>query len=315
MTLPELVRRWEQEGTGGAALLREVRHGVERATRRLPDAFFELGRRDDEALRSLANRVFTRCGRTALGRHPFATRTPFRTYVEEAFEAPAIRYHTFYARLSVTRELVHGDYALACARDPVLRARDTLYRQLGPVLSRVATRVADPPHETWTVPGTAGLVRTRDEVGARLRPGPLDTLVPEALRLYGAPVSRSELTHALAPVLCPPAGSAPPSTGPREDTLAIRRAVAAAWAELDALDRALLLGLARGEDSTELLARDPRLGSPAALSRAARRVGDRFVTRVVAEVGGTAAPDLTPTALLERVAAVLLESLPELPHA
>ena len=316
MTLPQLVRTWETREADGAALLREFSRGVDRATRRLPDAFFELGRRDEAALASLTNRVFTRCDRMVLGRHPYATRTPFRTYVEEQFEPPAIRYHSFFARLSITHEVVHADYEVNCARDPVLRARDLLYRQLGPLLARLATRVTPPPRETWTVPGV-GVVRPREAVIARLvADQPLDALVVTALRLYGHPVSRSELTHALAAVTVPTTideSLAP--TGHDEDRLAVRRAVVAAWNELDELDRALLIGLARGDDTADLIGRDPRLGNAVALSKAARRVGERFVARVVAEVGGAPDPDITPTALLERIAAVLLDLLPELTHA
>ena len=330
--LCELVYAWHRHGAEGPALLAEVERHVRRVSARYPEAWFELGQKDDSALTSLGHRVFARCDRAPRGPHPFLGRAPFRAYSEESLPSRPIRYHSFYAWRSVTRELLRDDYKKSVARDPVLRWRDELYRQLGPALGRVAEPApsADGRAPRWVGRGSGPrLARAEAEVIHLLRRGPhddLDALVGRALELLGRPISRSALCHLLAEVLDPP------EPGPRqaeasetldlytapdglsaEDRLALRAAVAEGWEALEPLDRALLGALARGEDSGTILSLDPRLRDAVALSRAISRVGAVFVAGVSARFGVTARPDTLPRALMDAILGVLIELLPELP--
>jgi len=317
--LATLVRSYETAGHGGSALIRTFARHVSRCSGRYPHAYFELGRRDDASLESLTNRVFTSCARISKGRFPFAHRTPFLCYLEEEFDDPPIRHHSFYARLSITREILRDDYARNLSRDPELRRRDTIYRELGPLLEAHGV-----PHEQgrrpplWSAP-EAGVrrVRSPDEVAATLRrepARPLDALVPRALELLGTPISRSRLAHLLAEVTPAAEGvhEAPDATEDLPTRVAVRGAIQRGWANLDDLDRQLVVSLARGDSADEILARDPRLRHRVAVSRAISRVGTHFVAAVIEEVGGEAEPSGTPRAMMEHVIRVLLEILPDL---
>lgn len=332
MELCELVYAWHRQGVHGTALLAEVEHHVRRVGARYPDAWFELGRKDEAAFESLGHRVFARCDRVPRGPHPFVGRPPFRAYTEERLPSRPIRYHSFYAWRSVTRELMRDDYKKSVARDPVLRWKDDLYRRLGPALERVADPApsADGRAPRWVARGAGPrLARADAEVIERMRRGPrgdLDELARRALDLLGRPVSRSALCHLLAEVLDPP------EPGPRQaelsDTLdlrpaqggldaatrlSLRAAVAERWQALEPLDRALLGALVRGEDSATILSLDPRLRDAVALSRAISRIGALFVAGVVEQLGVEARPDALPRALMDAILGVLIELLPELP--
>jgi hypothetical protein len=316
--LCELVYAWHRHGAEGSALLAEVERHVRRVSARYPEAWFELGQKDDSALTSLGHRVFARCDRAPRGPHPFLGRAPFRAYSEESLPSRPIRYHSFYAWRSVTRELLRDDYKKSVARDPVLRWRDELYRQLGPALGRVAEPApsADGRAPRWVGRGSS----------PRLARAEAEALVGRALELLGRPISRSALCHLLAEVLDPPEPGprqaeasealdlcAAPDGLSAEDRLALRAAVAEGWEVLEPLDRALLGALARGEDSGTILSLDPRLRDAVALSRAISRVGAVFVAGVSARFGVQARPDTLPRALMDAILGVLIELLPELP--
>ena len=102
-SLSELVSRYVVEDAGAAELHREVQRHVEQVSRRYPDAYFELGRRTSESVEGLADRVFTICARVPKGRFPFRGRAPFPAFVEERFDDPPIRYHSFYPGHSGSR--------------------------------------------------------------------------------------------------------------------------------------------------------------------------------------------------------------------
>lgn len=333
--LCELVYAWHGQGAQGPALLAEVERHVRRVGARYPESWFELGRKDESALESLGHRVFTRCDRAPRGPHPFLGRAAFRAYTEERLPSRPIRYHSFYAWRSVTRELMRDDYKKSVARDPVLRWKDALYRQLGPALERVADPApsADGRAPRWVARGGGPrLARADSEVLDRLRREPLsvraelDALVIRALELLGRPITRSALCHLLAEVLDAPLPGPmqatpsdtldleqAPDALPPADRLTLRAAVAEGWQALEPLDRALLGALARGEDTASILAQDPRLRDAPALSRAISRVGAVFVAGVASRMGVEPRPDALPRALLDAILGVLIDLLPELP--
>lgn len=321
MKLSELVQGFVEREDNALALRDAVQRHVERASRRYPDAYFELGQRTPEAVEGLADRVFVSCARVPKGRFPFLGRQPFAAYVEEDFDDQPIRYHSFYAKLSITRELLRDDYAFNLRRDPRLRWRDELHRAVGAALKETCTPTNDQPgaHRRWK-PSQPGLsvARPLEEVHRRLVQAadrPIAALVPMALSLAGQPLSHSQLTNLLADALQGPAPEAgPPDTEGRTlpDILTVRRAVYAAWAELSGDEQQLIAALARGEDYDTLIARVPSFANRSAVSRAVSRCGKHFVARVAAAVGaGDATPSATPRSLMEPIIHVLLPLLPE----
>ena len=138
-TMPVLVREFAEDGTSAEALLREFMRHVAKVARPYPDAYFVLGQKSDDAVDDLGNRAFSVCASVPKGRFPFSERTPFAAYVEERFDGRTIRYHSFYAKLAITREIMRDDYAFNLRRDPVLRWRAELYADIGVVLKESAS--------------------------------------------------------------------------------------------------------------------------------------------------------------------------------
>jgi len=318
VSLSEQVADFVSTGAQAGALWSNVLSHVRNATRRYPDAYFELGQKNDESIEGLAGRVFTICARVEKGRFPFMKRTPFVAYVEEDFDDPPIRYHSFYAKLSITREILRDDYAKNIRRDPVLRFRDDLHRRIGKVLPEVgiALEGGKGGHTRWTIQAGPRRPMTEDAVVDALkgRDEPLEVLVSEALKVIAVPISHSRLSNLLGRVIDPPStDEADAGAGESlEDTVTIRRAVIEAWEELGDDERALVAALARGDSYDDLIARCPSLNNRVAVSRATKRVGQVFVARVVEAIGGTADASAPPRELLEQVAGVLLPLLPEL---
>jgi len=325
--LPELVAAFVQEPSSPAArpLLDQVQRHVARASRSYPDAWFVLGRKDSEAVTDLGHRVFTTCAQVPKGRFPFSGRPPFVAFVHEQFEGRAIRYHAFYAKLSITREIMRDDYARNLVRDPVLRWRAELYRRIGQVLKErcESERVGEGQPPRWRLPGgRPSVARAPEVVVARLRqegPRELPELVLRALEL-GGPQSQSRLTGIVEGVRGAPAVEAPPEpveSAPDHPTrMLVRRAVLEAWTALSETERDLLVSVARGDSYDELVARCPHFAHKVAVTRAISRVGQGFVHRVLlassAELPAT--PGARPLELVELVLEVLLQVLPEL-HA
>lgn len=323
--LPDLVRDQVQQPwtPRAAALLAEFRRHVDRVTRSYPDAWFVFARKSDDAVDDLNHRVFTTCARVEKGRYPFSGRVPFRAYVEEQYDGRTIRYHSFYAKLSITRELMRDDYARNLARHPVLRWRADLFREIGQILRRIALPERQGPGlpPRWRLDAPPGrpvepLDRVQDALAAR--PGlALEELLRAALERAG-PLTQSRLTALVEAVRgTPPAPDLEEQMPPLADlasNLAVRGAVVAAWRALDADDRDLLVALARGDSYDTLVSAHPRFKHKVAVTRAVTRVGKLFVDRIVEDVteelpGGR---DLRPMDLLELVLEVLIEVLPEL---
>ncbi len=305
--LPSLVAAVTRGDTDGGALLAEVLRHVARVARPYPDAWFALGRKHAEAVDDLAHRVYTTCARVAKGRFPFLGRAPFAAYVAEDFDGRAIRYHSFYAKLSITRELLRADYAHNLASDPRLAWRADLYGEIGHVLRARAVKLGGAPPR-WQLPGPAA-VRGEAALVDLLRAASerdVPALVERALRL-GGPRTQSQLCRVVEEVVgTPPAPEADDEA--RADDVAgraaVRAAVLEAWAALDDDERRLLGLIARGRSYDEVCAELPGFAHKVAVNRALERIGQRFVARLAARVGAPReAPP--PRLLLEHVLDVL----------
>ncbi len=306
--LPSLVAAFDRDEGDGRALLAEVLRQVARVARPYPDAWFALGRRDPEAVADLGARVYTTCARTTKGRFPFSGRTPFRAYFLEDFDGRAIRYHSFYAKLSITRELLRADYAHNLSSDPRLIWRADLYGEIGDQLRAHAERLpAAPPR--WRLPGLSP-TRGEDELIDVLRAvheRDVPSLVEQALRL-GGPRTQSQLCRVLEAVIGappPPEVEEPVVNDDVVDRSAVRTAVLAGWVELAEEERALLRAIAAGESYDEVCVRLPQFAHKVAVNRAVERIGARFVERLSAELGAPAASRPPPKVLLDLVLDVL----------
>ena len=336
--LHDMVYDWHERRAQGAALWAALRGLIARLADHYPAAYFECGVRDDAALDSLTNRVFTACDRVRYPYDPFVDREPFRAFTEDRLPSPPIRYHTVYRWCGVTRSILSEDYRKNIRRDPALQWRDRLYRTLSRALPEVADPAPSPGDRRpgWRTRATGPLrVRTHEDATHRLleRDLPWDAIraldpravgafASAALDLLGAPISQSALAHLLADALRMPASSATALSDtladgrehlPTDEQEAIRLALLQGWAQLDPLDRRLAAGLARGEDADTLLAADPRINSRASLTRAFTRVSDVLLAPILARRSAPPDPDLKPQRRVEVIMDVLLDLLPELP--
>ena len=317
-TMPGLVQSFVADGSQAHELLREFMRHVARVARPYPDAYFVLGAKNDEAVDDLGNRSFSSCASIEKGRFPFSGRTPFGSFVEEQFDGRTIRYHSFYAKLSITREILRDDYAHNLRRNPTLRWRAELYADIGDVLKAHCTPTPQgrgvPPK--WSLKdGGLRMVRPPEVAIARVRD--LNTedrkeQVFEALTVAG-PQTQSKLTHIIESAIGAPVFD-DPDTGHIEDQTAdrmgVRAAVSSAWESLESPDKALVIALARGASYEELIEAHPALNNKVAVSRAVSRVGTQFLSVIIDAVGGEASPDATPRSLLEPIMAMLAELYP-----
>ena len=317
-TMPGLVRTFVDADSDGAELLFEFMRHVAKVARPYPDAYFVLAAKNDEAVDDLGNRAFSICASVEKGRFPFSSRTPFGAFVEEQFDGRTIRYHSFYAKLAITRELLRDDYAFNMRRNPVLRWRAELYADIGDVLKAHCTSVRQgrgvPPK--WSAKGGGLRMLLPPEVVvaklSSLGDTPRKTLVLEALALAG-PQTQSKLTHMLEAVLGAPSTDAPEpgfSEDHTADRMGVRAAVAEAWTTLEDADKALVIALSQGASYDALIAAHPALNNKVAVSRAVARVGTQFLEMVIEAVGGETSPDATPRSLLEPIMAMLAELFP-----
>lgn len=325
---PALVQAFVSDPRGPEAmpLHQEVTRHVHAVSRPYPDAYFALGRKTEDAVEDLGNRVFTVCAAVEKGRFPFSGRTPFRAFTEEQMEGRAMRYHAFYAKISIAREILRDDYARNITRDPVLRWRAELYRKVGEALKACAEPQAvdrgRPPR--WSLPASGPrLVRGPEQVVVQLQramPADVPTLVRLALQ-HGGATTQSRLSTMLESVLPAPSVVEPDAgfeAAPDLPTqMTVRASVLAAWEALEEQDRVLLLAVAGGVPYDELVQRDDRFRHKVAVTRAVKRCGTAFVQRVLADLGlppeVAAAP---PRDLIESVLEVLEEVQTETPtHA
>jgi hypothetical protein len=317
-TMPELVRLFVEEGSHAQDLLREFMRHVAKVARPYPDAYFVLGAKNDEAVDDLGHRSFSICSSVEKGRFPFSGRTPFGAFVEEQFDGRTIRYHSFYAKLAITRELLRDDYAFNLRRNPVLRWRAELYADIGDVLKATCEPVSQggnvPPK--WQRSGSGLRMLSPPEVViAKLRSlkdPDLQTLVHEVIAQAG-PQTQSKLTHIIESIIGTPSEDEPDAIHAEDhtpDRMSVREAVKAGWEGLDDADQALVIALAKGHSYEELIEGHPALSNKVAVSRAVSRVGTAFLNEVISAVGGDASPDATPRTLLEPIMAMLAELYP-----
>ena len=262
----------------------------------------------DLAMDDLAHRVYTTCVRVPKGRFPFLGRPPFSACAAEDMDGRAIRYHSFYARLSITRELMRADYAHNLSSDPRLAWRAALYGEIGDVLAEVAVKTPGAPPR-WQLAGPTP-VRSEEVVIDLLRASSnhdVPTLVERALRL-GGPRTQSRLCVILEAVIGAPAAPEAEEEATDDGDLlergAVRATVLEAWRALPPDEQALLRLLAEGRTYDEVCAALPRYAHKVAVNRALERIGDVFVGRLCARLGVERAA-LPPKALLERVLDVL----------
>lgn len=310
--LPSLVADFVARRSDGRELLAEVRRHVHRVSSPYPDAYFALGRKTPDAVDDLGNRVFATCARTAKGRFPFMGRPPFTAYVDERFEGRVIRYHSFYAKLSIAREILRADYAHNLSSHPMLRWRADLYDRVGDVLKRIATPEGQATRGStrWSRAATGPVMTLGEDALVaflrRLRTTDVEALVTEALA-RGGPATRAGLTHLLEAVLGGPPDEVEDEVD-RADPLTagrVRDAVAAAWADLGEDERTLFRELARGLGYDEIVAAHPQFKHKVAVNRALARITGRFREALVATVGGDAAESATPGQLAEAILDVL----------
>jgi hypothetical protein len=318
-TLPELVRAFVDGQSDGAALLAEFMRHVAKICDPYPAAYFVLNDKSNDGVDDLGHRSFTVCANVVKGRFPFMARVPFRAFVAEDFDGRTVRYHSFYAKISITRELLRDDYAKNIRRDPVLRWRAELYSSIGEALKEIAEPVVQgrgvPPRWQLKAPGLR-MMQPLEVVEARLRQQ-LDKTTPalvQAALTFGGGLTQSRLTHLLEAVIGAPAKMEiddPVVDANVSERMDIRGAVSAAWDDLEGLDRVLIIALARGDSYEDLICADPRLAHKVAVSRAVNRVGQHFLQRVIEQMGGTASPSVTPRTLMEPIISVLIELYPK----
>lgn len=315
--MPGDVVSFVQGRSTGAGLLATFGRHVATLCRPYPAAYFALGRKCDESVDDLARRVFTTCARVPKGRFPFSGRTPFVAFVAEAFEGRAIRYHSFYAKLSIAREILRADYAHNLASDPQLAWRADLYADIGDALRAGANRVAGPGRTTRWQGGGPSLVRSDAAVTDLLRKKgtrEIAVLVAEALRV-GGPRTQAQLATLLEDVLgVPPSASEAVRSEPQfnadlDVVRAVRDAVRSAWEELAADEQALLRALADGLSYGEICERHPRFAHKVAVNRSVDKLSAQFVQQVLARAGGERREGTSSRELME----LILDVLSELP--
>lgn len=319
-TMPALVRAFVEHEREAALLLSEFMRHVARVARPYPDAYFVLSQKNSDAVDDLGHRAFSICASVEKGRFPFSGRAPFTAYVEEQFDGKTIRYHSFYAKISITRELLRDDYAFNLRRNPVLRWRAELYADIGAILKATYEPVVQgrgvPPK--WQPSGTGSglrMLQPPEVVQARLsqleQPS-LDTLVHEAIAQCG-PMTQSRLTNMLEAVIGAPSDFQPEATPIEENTadrMGVRTAIAEAWTALEPADQGLVIALSKGASYEELISGHPSLNNKVSVSRAVSRVGQLFLGSVIEAMGIEAAPDATPRSLMEPIMAMLSEIFP-----
>lgn len=321
------------------ALLRDCRHLL----RNLPDAWLAGCARGAEAEHDLSDRLFFVCDRVPKRRFPFRDRVPFPAYVEEEFDTPPIRHHTFFARLSLARELLREEFARACARDPELGRRAALYAEVGAALRAHAIPLhatsTPTPQNTqartvWTLPAPSPPAPplSAAQLLARLRAlqsTDVPTLVQATLALLGR-ASHANLVNLLAELLPPsahpPGAPVAPQIDERDEIqlvpmseapdpflrLRLREALLAAVSSLSDEDRQLLLRVGRGLPYERVIALNPALKDPPTLCARLKGINEVIRQRLAVALGETPRLSRSPRELAELIYDALLLCLPDL---
>ncbi len=304
-------------------LLDACQRGVRGVARRYPSVYFELGSRTEEAMASLVHRVFTDLDGRTIGRFPFSERTPFDCYLQERMADRQARYHSFSARLSVTREALRAQYSHNVRRHPAWLAREELHRAVVAVLRAECAPFAGrrdgyPRYGLHAWPDGHRAARADWDpdavVGALRRRGgwSVSARVQIVLSKRGAPMYPGEISRLLQDAAIEPTAfdaAEPAATTPEvTDAVAVRGAAAAAFAELDGTERRLLVLLLAGRPYREIPDELPDLRNPVAVTRALQAICDKLLGRVLAAVGvkRAAAASLRPKEAAELLLGVLV---------
>lgn len=306
-------------------LLDACTRGVRTVAQRYPGVYFELGYRTDEAMTSLVHLVFTDLDGRDYGRFPFTNRTPYDTFQAESMTDDECRYHSFNARLSVTREALRQQYQHNVRRHPAWLHREELHRS---VLAALAEDCVPFPgrHPSWPRYGlpawSDGLRASKPDWDPdavvrllRRRGGwSVSAQVQIVLSKHGAPmypgaISRLLQDASVAPDAFESADQLRSNEGGSpDDQVAVRRAAADAWDALSSSERALLGLLLAGRPYRDIPLEIPELGNPSAVTRALGRICDGFLARLLAQWGacGTEAARPRPKAAAELLLSVLV---------
>lgn len=167
-SLVEAMAVFEADRCDGAMIHAAFLRAVRRRAARLPAFYFELGVRDEEAVASLADRVFTVAARQERHGAPWFGRRPFRAWLEAQADDATVLHQAVYGRRSLLAELLRSDLERARRRDPRVSWRDAVYR--------LATAGVGPP--TAPLPGVIDPAEALDRAWAESPPGasPLDVV-------------------------------------------------------------------------------------------------------------------------------------------
>lgn len=339
LPLPDLVRSYVTHRLHAGPLLKEIHAGCATLLRRMPDIWYYDGQRDEDSVTQLADDVFFVCDRVEKARFPFYDRRPFVCYVEEDYDKDTIRYHTFWSRLSLTREQLRQDHLRRCARDPELKRRARVFRLVGRALKQMASSTTSSGSSgvrtRWSLrdaPSLRALARP-DQVVERLRAvalGPDEeanvvALTRAALLSVGL-ATQGQVTDLVIDALPPlpsmpgqnPGGlersddpDAPPTPiaiSPSDAVLerrAVREAVLTAYNGLNPDERSMLEWIALGLHYDEMVALSPALKDSATISHRLERINRCFLLALQAQLGEELRPAFGQRALTEQILSVL----------
>ncbi len=346
--LPELLRAYILLHHPARPVFQEIHAGCQQLLRRMPESWYALAQRSEESVLSLADEVFFVCDRVQKSRFPHQGRVPFRGYVEDDLDTRMIRHHTFFAHLSIAREVIRLDRAWLCARDPHEAARARLYREVGQALQELADPQLPPRDPGSPLPpprpgtNTRWALREAPRLRALARPEQVRArlgavadqgtavLVREALLLLG-PATQGQISDLLAEILPPPPPppgqnrggfersddpDQPPEPIPIQedddplDRMAVREAVLRCYQSLKDEDRDLLERLARGQRYEQIVAEVPRFRDPSAVSRALGTINREMKEALAARFGRAPEKGWGQKQLTELILAVLLLAMP-----
>jgi len=307
------------------SLLDACSRGVRAVAHRYPGVYFELGCNTEEAMTSLVHHVFADLDARVIGRFPFSDRAPYDAFAADGTLDPQCRYHSFSARLSITREALRGQYAHNVSRHPAWLQREQLHREVVAALKEECVEFPG-RHPRWPRYGLAswgdGLRPVRsdwnpDELVRLLRRRSgwsVSARVQIVLSKHGAPMVPGAISRLLQDASVDPSAFetsddlADHDDASPEDRRAVRRAALDAYADLAPVERSLLALLLAGRAYKDIPAELPELANPTAVTRALERICDGFLKRVLVEVGASPsdAATLRPKAAAELLLAVLL---------
>ncbi len=326
-----IARHRAHDGAASRQLLRDAKAAVGRVSRRYPAVYFELGERSDESVESLGHRVFAFLDGRVYGRFPFSGRTPFDAYVAERTDDDSVRYHSFSARLSITRESLRDQYAFNVRHHPEWAERERLHRAVVAALKETCRPVAgrSPRWPRYALTSWGDRARqpradwNRDDVVrilARRGGWPVASRVQLVLARRGAPMypgavssllQEADVAHSDTDIDPDQLARDSSEGAAKAARLLVRQHLAAAWSALGVDDQALLLALLAGRPYREIVEASPRFRDPSAVTRALAKLCSQLLAPLCAALGegGGGVSALRP----QQQAELLFGALAELP--